>query len=195
MAYFRRYFRRRYRRYFRRYRGVKTANQYFRVRIDNIYQINFPQNEAGQPGFVINAALQPKLTVNDVLANSAYYSELRTFWGYSKLTGVSIMLIPGSGIRQATQSAYALVAGFMYGQPTVENYQALMQADNSVVASPFNMVKKYTTIKGSTWWTNTGGEVGTGAFYVYSSVDIARNAQQSYTIKISCYLTLSKSNI
>lgn len=195
MAYFRRYFRRRYRRYFRRYRGVKTANQYFRVRIDNIYQINFPQNEAGQPGFVINAALQPKLTVNDVLANSAYYNELRTFWGYSKLTGVSIMLIPGSGIRQATQPAYALVAGFMYGQPTVENYQALMQADNSVVASPFNMVKKYTTIKGSTWWTNTGGEVGTGAFYVYSSVDIPRNANQSYTIKISCYLTLSKSNI
>lgn len=195
MAYYRRYFRRRYRRQFRRYRSVKATNQYFRIRVDNVYAIKFPQNEAGQPGFVVNNNLEHKLTVNNILANSNYYNEVKSLWGYSKLTGVSYMCIPAPGVYGSTQPAIALVVGFVPGQATVENYNALIQNDNSLLLSPLNVVKKYVTVKGSNWWYSSFDEGGTGSFQVYCSDNIANSSKLSFTIKFSIYLTLSKSNM
>lgn len=194
MAYFRRYFRRRYRRYYKK-KAVKTSNQYLRVRVDKTYQINFPQNQNGQPGFVINNELHSKLTVNDVLANSTYYQEMKTMWGYSKLTGVAVMVMPGSCVRQSGEFGYALAVGFMYGQPYAENFNSLMQADSSLLANPFSTVRKYNTVKGSNWWYSTNNEGGTGSFYCYSDQNKSRDANQSYLVKLSLYMTLSKSNL
>ena len=188
---FRRYFRRRYRR-----RG-NTINQkaYQKARIDAIYPVHYPQNQ-GTFAFYRNNLPVNIINPNDILQDSMYYDQVRSLWGYSKLIGVAVTFMPSPNIRnhQGLRD-WTAVGGWMFGNQGGANFQSILASDNSIMLNPFGPVRKYVSIKGSTWWSNAMGEAGTGTLAVQANQNGTADSEINFICKVSLYLTLSKSNL
>lgn len=188
---FRRYFRRRYRR-----RG-NTINQkaYQKARIDAIYPCHYPQNN-GAFAFYRNGLPVNIINPNDILQDSMYYDQVRALWGYSKLTGVAVTFMPCPNIRKSQgYRDWIAVGGWMFGNQGGANFQSILASDNSIMLNPFGPVRKYVSIKGSTWWSNAMGEAGTGTLAVQANQNATVESELNFICKVSLYLTLSKSNL
>ena len=82
--------RRYYRNGYRRYRSL--SNQYFRAKIEGVYTIAWPT----QPGAPVFAEVEgPSLTFGAVFSSSQYYGSLVNMFGYFKVTGVLMEVVPG----------------------------------------------------------------------------------------------------
>ena len=88
------YGRKRYYRYgYRRYRSV--SNSYFRTRVEGVYTIAFPSAQVGEPVFAENNGLRI-VTFNTLFSSSQYYGSLVNMFGYYKVSGVLMEVVPGT---------------------------------------------------------------------------------------------------
>lgn len=188
---YRRYFRRRY----KRFKGVATNQKaYQKARIDCMYVIKYP-NADGEIGFERNNLIVNGLTSGMILTDSVYFNQIKTIWGYSKLTGVAYQIMPSPSIRNSFSQNLCIVCGWLFGGPDVANFQTQIANDNSVILNPFGPVRKYVSIKGATWWANAGNETGTGILSVFANRNLSNASNVSFIVKVSLYLTLAKSNL
>ena len=188
------YARRRYARRYRRYRSL--SNQYFRTKIEGVYTIAFP-TDPGAPVFAEGPSRTT--TFGDIFRGSQYYSSLTQMFGYYKITGVAIEVIPGPKNFEGTSTIGAkTLVGIHFGSGMDMNYHQLVADNNSIVLGVLTKSRKYVSTMGAIDWLSTAAGTdldAVGAFCVASSITGTLTNQPTWTCKLSIYLTFKKSMI
>ena len=187
------YRRRSYRRYYRRYRSV--SNQYFPCRVEGVYTIGFPSDQAGAPRFydaVQNwGSVVPFATL---FSSSQYYGSLVNMFGYYKVTGVRMEVQPhwdnSGNIRQLNP----ILIGFKTGTIAQMTYSELI-ADNNSLFLGTSPNKKYVSTMNSQGWGPTNTEQVVGAFSVGSSGTSTTSRSPVWSCKLCVYILFKKSNV
>ena len=186
------YGRRKYARGYRRYRSL--SNQYFKAKIEGVYTIAFPQNN-GSPVFAeVNG---PSLTFGAVFSSSQYYGSLVNMFGYYKIIGVAMEVVPGPKNFEGTASVGAKVlVGFKCGAGTSMPYHELVANNNSILLGVTTRVRKYSSIMGSIGWISSDDTSdNVGSFSVASSITGTLATFPTWTCRFSLYMTFKKVNI
>lgn len=188
------YGRRRYSRGYRRYRSL--SNQYFRTKIEGVYTIAFPQ-DPGSPVFAERST--DTLAFGDIFQGSQYYNSLKQMFGYCKVTGVAIEVIPGPKNFEGTATIGAkTLVGVHFGASTVMNYHQLVADNSSILLGVLTKSRKYVSSMGAIGWMNTasGTEIDfIGGFSVASSITGTLNNQPTWTCRLSIYMLFKKTMI
>ena len=189
-----RYARRRYYRYgYRRYRNV--SNTYFRARVEGVYTITFPVDQAGGPIFAENNQLDT-VTFNTLFSSSQYYGSLTSMFGYYKVSGVVMEITPGqNNFKGITVVGLNVLLGFRFGQQGAMTYKELTADNNSIVLGINTNKRKYTSTMGSNGWTPTAQDNPLGSFSVASSINSTYTKAPSWTCRLAVYMIFKKSNI
>lgn len=190
------YGRRRYARRYRRYRSL--SNQYFRARIEGVYTIAFPSS-TGDPVF---AEVNSK-TVSfwDMFGGSKYYGSLTEMFGYYKVTGAAIEVIPGPKNFEGTSTVGAkTLVGIQFGYSTNNgvSYHGLVADNNSILLGVLTKSRKYVSTMGAVDWlpcTSSSDTADVGRFAVVSSITGTLSNQPTWTCKLSIYMVFKKSMI
>ena len=184
------YARRRYARYgYRRYRGL--SNQYFKAKVEGVYTIAWP-TENGGPIFA--EANGPSLTFGAVFSSSQYYGSLVNMFGYFKVTGVLMEVVPGPWNNKGTAAVgQKTFVGFKCGTSTTMNYHELVASNTSIMLGVNTSAKKYSSTMGSAGWVSASGNIDdVGNFSVGSSfVQGTTERQATWTVKLSLYMVLN----
>lgn len=187
--YGRRYY---YRRGFRRYKNV--SNTYFRVRVEGVYTIAFPQ-QAGTPIFVENNQLST-VTFNSLFASSQYYGSLTSMFGYYKVSGILMEVTPGqNNFKGITVVGLNVLLGFNFGKGGAMTYQQLVADNNSIILGINTNKRKYTSTMGSNGWSSTAENNALGAFSVAASINSTYTIAPSWTCRLAVYMVFKKSNV
>ena len=187
------YARRRYRYGYRRYRSV--SNQYFRIRVEGVYTIAFPSAQVGEPVFAENNGLRI-VTFNTLFSSSQYYGSLTSMFGYYKVSGVLMEVVPGSNnFKGLNTIGINVLLGFRFGQGSVMSYKELVADNNSIVLGINSNKRKYASTMGSNGWTSTAENNALGAFSVGSSMQADMANSPSWTCRLAVYMIFKKSNI
>ena len=188
-----RYGRRRYYRY-RRYRSV--SNQYFRIRVEGVYTIAFPNGQVGEPVFAENNQLRV-VTFNTLFSSSQYYGSLTSMFGYYKVSGVLMEITPGqNNFKGITVVGLNVLLGFRFGLVRVMTYKELVADNNSIVLGINSNKRKYASTMGSNGWhstDDTNNEMG--AFSVASAQNSSTTYSPTWACKLCVYILFTKSNI
>ena len=187
------YARRRYRYGYRRYRSV--SNQYFRIRVEGVYTIAFPSAQVGEPVFAENNGLRI-VTFNTLFSSSQYYGSLTSMFGYYKVSGVLMEVVPGSNnFKGLNTIGINVLLGFRFGQGSVMTYKELVADNNSILLGINSNKRKYASTMGSNGWTSTADNNALGAFSVSSSMQADMANSPSWTCRLAVYMIFKKSNI
>lgn len=187
------YGRRRYARRYRRYRSV--SNSYFRTRVEGVYTIAFPSAQVGEPVFAENNGLRI-VTFNTLFNSSQYYGSLVSMFGYYKVSGVLMEVVPGANnFKGLQQIGINVLLGFRFGQGTVMSYKELVADNNSIILGINSNKRKYASTLGSNGWTSTAEMNALGAFSVGSSMQADMANSPSWTCRLAVYMIFKKSNI
>ena len=189
------YGRRRYARYgYRRYRSV--SNSYFRTRVEGIYTITFPSLQDGDPVFAENNGLNT-VGFNKLFNSSQYYGSLTSMFGYYKVTGVLMEVVPGSNnFKGLNAIGLTVLLGFRFGQVGAMTYQELVADNNSIILGINSNRRKYASTMGSNGWhstDDTNNEMG--AFSVGSSMQADMTNSPSWTCRLAVYMIFKKSMV
>ena len=185
--------RRYYRNGYRRYRSL--SNQFFRAKIEGVYTIAWP-TENGGPIFA--EANGPSLTFGAVFYSSQYYGSLVNMFGYYKVTGVLMEVVPGPWNNKGTAAVGAKTfVGFKCGTSTTMSYHELVASNTSIMLGVNTSAKKYSSVMGSNGWVSVSDNIDTvGNFSVASSfVQGTTERQATWTCKFSLYMVFKKVNI
>ena len=189
------YSRRRYARRYRRYRNL--SNQYFRTRIEGVYTIAFP-SDVGDPVF----AEENKNTVSfwSIFGGSRYYGSLTEMFGYYKITGAAIEVIPGPKNFEGTSTVGAkTLVGIMFGDNSSgATYHKLVADNNSILLGVLTKSRKYVSTMGAVDWLPVSSSTDTanvGRFAVVSSITGSLTNQPTWTCKLSIYMVFKKSMV
>ena len=187
------YARRRYARGYRRYRSV--SNSYFRTRVEGVYTIAFPSAQVGEPVFAENNGLRV-VTFNTLFSSSQYYGSLTSMFGYYKVSGVLMEVVPGSNnFKGLNTIGINVLLGFRFGQGSVMSYKELVADNNSIILGINSNKRKYASTMGSNGWTSTAENNALGAFSIASSIQSNLNVAPSWTCRLAVYMIFKKSNI
>ena len=188
-----RYARKRYYRGYRRYRSV--SNSYFRTRVEGVYTIAFPSAQVGEPVFAENNGLRT-VTFNTLFSSSQYYGSLVSMFGYYKVSGVLMEVVPGSNnFKGLNTIGINVLLGFRFGQVGAMTYQELVADNNSIILGINSNKRKYSSTMGSNRWTSTAENNALGAFCVGSSMQADMANSPSWTCRLAVYMVFKKSNI
>ena len=187
------YRRRYYRRYYRRYRSV--SNQYFPCRVEGVFTIGFPNDQAGAPRFYDAASnYSSVVTFSALFQGSQYYGSLVNMFGFYKVTGVKMEVQPqldnGGNVRQHNP----ILIGFRTGSIAQMTYPELV-ADNNSLFLGTSPNKKYTSTMNSQGWGPTNTEQVVGAFSVASSGTSTRGESPTWSCKLCVYILFKKSMV
>ena len=189
-----RYRRRRYYRGYRRYRSL--TDQYFRTRIEGVYTIAFPSN-TGDPVFAEEN--NNSVSFWNIFGGSQYYSSLTMMFGYFKITGVAMEVIPGPKNFEGTSTVGAkTLVGIQFGSSSGMGYHRLVADNNSILLGVLTKSRKYVSTMGATDWLpcTANTEVSPiGCFAVASSITGTLTNQPTWTCKFSLYMVFKKSMI
>lgn len=188
-----RYLRKYYsRRRFRRYKSI--SNTFFRVKVEGVYTISFP-GQSGSPVFA--ESNQPTVTFSSLYSSSQYYGFLSNVFGFYKVSGVTIEVVPGTNnFKGITVMGIKVLVGFRCGKATAMTFNELVADNNSVLLGIDTSKRKYTSTMGSNGWVPTGdSNVALGAFSVASSDSSTYQQAPSWTCRLSVYMAFKKSNI
>ena len=188
------YARKRYARGYRRYRSV--SNSYFRTRVEGVFTIAFPSAQVGEPVFAENNGLRV-VTFNTLFQGSQYYGSLVSMFGYYKVSGVLMEVVPGSNnFKGLNQIGINVLLGFRFGQVRVMTYKELVADNNSIILGINSNKRKYASTMGSNGWTSTAENNNElGAFSVGSSMQADMANSPSWTCRLAVYMIFKKSNI
>ena len=185
--------RRRYRYGYRRYRSV--SNSYLRTRVEGIFTITFPSLQDGDPVFAENNGLNT-VTFNKLFSSSQYYGSLTSMFGYYKVSGVLMEVVPGSNnFKGLNAIGLTVLLGFRFGQGSAMTYQELVADNNSIILGINSNKRKYASTMGSNGWTSTAGGDSVGAFSIASSIQTNMNTAPSWTCRLSVYMIFKKSMV
>ena len=188
-----RYARRRYARGYRRYRSV--SNSYFRTRVEGVYTIAFPSAQVGEPVFAENNGLRV-VTFNTLFQASQYYGSLVSMFGYYKVSGVLMEVVPGTNnFKGLNTIGINVLLGFRFGKDTAMTYKELVADNNSIVLGINSNKRKYASTLGSNGWTSTADNNALGAFCVSSSMQADMANSPSWTCRLAVYMIFKKSNV
>lgn len=188
-----RYGRRRYARGYRRYRSL--SNQYFRTRIEGIYTITFPSLQDGNPVFAENNGLST-VTFNKLFSSSQYFGSLTSMFGYYKVSGVSMEVVPGPNNYKGFNSpGLNVLLGFRFGQGGAMTYNELVADNNSIILGITSNKRRYSSTMGSNGWTSIAGGDSVGAFSIASSIQSNMNDSPSWTCRLALYMIFKKSMV
>ena len=135
------YGRRRYYRGYRRYRSL--ANQYFRAKIEGVYTIAFPTQVGNVVFAEPNAA---SITFGSIFSSSQYYGSLTSMFGYYKVYGVSMEVVPGPRNFVSGQAVgYKIFVGFKCGTSTTMTYNELVASNNAIMLGGSVRTRKYSS--------------------------------------------------
>ena len=188
------YARKRYARGYRRYRSV--SNSYFRTRVEGVFTIAFPSAQVGEPVFAENNGLRV-VTFNTLFQGSQYYGSLVSMFGYYKVSGVLMEVVPGSNnFKGLNQIGINVLLGFRFGQVRVMTYKELVADNNSIILGINSNKRKYASTMGSNGWTSTAENNNElGAFSVGSSMQADMANSPSWTCRLAVYMVFKKSNV
>lgn len=188
------YGRRRYYRRYRRYR--RLSDQYFRARIEGIYTIAFPSS-TGSPVFA-----EPNsdyITFWSIFAGSRYYGSLTEMFGYYKITGAAIEVIPGPKNFEGTSTVGAkTLVGIQFGDiNSGVGYHKLVADNNSILLGVTTKSRKYVSTMGAVDWLpiNSTDHGDVGRFGVASSITGTLTNQPTWTCKLIIYMVFKKSMV
>ena len=188
--------RRYYRNGYRRYRSL--SNQYFRVRIEGVYTIAFPSN-TGDPVFAeVN---QKSVSFWSIFGSSRHYGSLTEMFGYYKITGVAMEVIPGPKNFEGTSTVGAkTLVGIQFGIADSSNvgYHNLVADNNSILLGVLTKSRKYVSAMGSVGWmpcSSSTEVVDVGRFAVASSITGTLTSQPTWTCKLILYMVFKKSMV
>ena len=186
------YGRRRYYRY-RRYRSL--SNQYFRTRVEGVYTIAFPSAQIGDPVFAENNGSKT-VTFNTLFSSSQYYGSLTNMFGYYKVSGVLMEVVPGSNnFKGLNTIGINVLLGFRFGRGSAMAYKELIADNNSIILGINTSKRKYASTMGSNGWTSTAENNSLGAFSVASSIQSDMANSPSWTCRLAVYMIFKKSMI
>ena len=187
------YSRRRYARGYRRYRSV--SNSYFRTRVEGIFTITFPSLQDGDPVFAENNGLNTG-GFNKLFNSSQYYGSLTSMFGYYKVCGVLMEVVPGSNnFKGLNAIGLTVLLGFRFGQVGAMTYQELVADNNSIILGINSNKRKYASTMGSNGWVSTAVGNSLGAFSIASSIQTNMNNAPSWTCRLSVYMIFKKSMV
>ena len=187
------YARRRYRYGYRRYRNV--SNVYFPCRVEGVYTIAFPSNEAGKPRFFDSSQNWSYVVPFSTLFQaSQYYGSLINMFGYYKVSGVKIEVQPNSDNTVNVRQLAPILIGFRTGAVDQMTYNELVADNNSLFLST-TPNKRYVSTMNSQGWGPTNSEQVVGAFSVGSTVASTVSNYPTWSCKLSVYMLFKKSNI
>ena len=189
-----RYRRRRYyRNGYRRYRSL--SNSYFRTRVEGVYTISFPSAQVGDPVFAENNGSKT-VTFNTLFNSSQYYGSLTSMFGYYKVSGVLMEVVPGSNnFRGVNTIGINVLLGFRFGKGAAMTYQELVADNNSIILGINTSKRKYASTMGSNGWTSTAENNSMGAFSVASSMQADMANAPSWTCRLAVYMVFKKSMV
>lgn len=188
------YGRKRYYRYgYRRYRSV--SNSYFRTRVEGVFTITFPSLQDGNPVFAENNGLNT-VTFNKLFSSSQYYGSLTSMFGYYKVSGVLMEVVPGpNNYKGFNVLGLNVLLGFKFGQGGAMTYHELVADNNSIILGITSNKRKYASTMGSNGWTSTAENNALGAFGIASSIQSNMNDSPSWTCRLAVYMIFKKSNV
>ena len=182
-----------YRYGYRRYRSV--SNSYLRTRVEGIFTITFPSLQDGDPVFAENNGLNT-VTFNKLFSSSQYYGSLTSMFGYYKVSGVLMEVVPGgNNFKGLNAIGLTVLLGFRFGKSGAMTYQELVADNNSIILGINSNKRKYASTMGSNGWTSTAGGDSVGAFSIASSIQTNMNTAPSWTCRLSIYMIFKKSMI
>ena len=187
------YYRRR--RYgYRRYKTPSSLN-YFKARIEGVYNVSFPA-AGGQPVFTDFDPAASSVTFTSVFHQSAYYGFLTAGFGYYKVTGISIEAVPQiKNLAGGTLVGCSMLCGFIFGSDIATTYNTLRTNNDSLLLNVGERTRKYINTLGSNGWHASADASNIGVFGVASSVNTTLNGGPGFSIRICFYLAFKKSNI
>ena len=171
--------RRYYRNGYRRYRSL--SNQYFKAKIEGVYTIAWPTEIAAPVFAEPNAA---SITFGSVFSNSQYYGSLTAMFGYCKVYGVSMEVVPGSSNYNGKLSYVGAktFVGFKCGTSTTMSYNELVASNTSILLGIGTGVRRYSSVMGSTGWLSVSDDINNlGNFSVASSITGTLDRQPTWT--------------
>ena len=191
------YGRRRYYRYgyygYRRYRSL--SNSYFRTRVEGVFTITFPSLQDGNPVFAENNGLTT-VTFNKLFSSSQYFGSLTSMFGYYKVSGVLMEVVPGpNNYKGFNALGLNVLLGFRFGQAGAMSYKELVADNNSIILGINSNKRKYASTMGSNGWTSTAGGDSVGAFSIASSIQSNMNDSPSWTCRLAVYMIFKKSMV
>lgn len=179
------------RRYFRRYKSV--AMNYFRAKVEMVFNIGFP-NEGGSVFF--SEVNSPSITCGQIFRSSQYYGFLTNAFGYFKLTGLLIEVVPQSINFTISTNGFAVLLGFAFGQTQTQSYNALAADNNTLLLGSNTNSRRYISTWNSVGWKSTKeNDEAYGLFSVASNINGPNNRAPSWSVRLSLYLAFKKSNI
>ena len=182
-----------YRYGYQRYRNV--SNIYFRTRVEGIFTITFPSLQDGDPVFAENNGLNT-VAFNKLFNSSQYYGSLTSMFGYYKVSGVLMEVVPGSNnFKGLNAIGLTVLLGFRFGQVGSMTYQELVADNNSIILGINSNKRKYASTMGSNGWVSTAVGNSVGAFSIASSIQTNMNNAPSWTCRLSVYMIFKKSNV
>ena len=187
------YGRRMYRYGYRRYRSV--SNSYFRTRVEGVYTITFPSLQDGNPVFAENNGLNT-VAFNKLFNSSQYYGSLTSMFGYYKVSGVLMEVVPGgNNFKGLNAIGLTVLLGFRFGQVDAMTYQELVADNNSIILGINSNRRKYASTMGANGWVSTAIGNSLGAFSIASSIQTNMNDAPSWTCRLSVYMIFKKSMV
>ena len=189
-----RYYRRYYRYGYRRYRSV--SNSYFRTRVEGVFTVTFPSLQDGNPVFAENNGLST-VTFKKLFTSSQYYGSLTSMFGYYKVSGVLMEVVPGSNnFKGLNAIGLNVLLGFRFGQIGAMSYNELVADNNSIILGINSNKRKYASTMGSNGWVaTTDTNASLGAFSIASSIQTNMNDSPSWTCRLSVYMIFKKSMV
>ena len=163
--------------------------------MEGVYTIAFPA-QAGAPIFAENNQLNT-VTFNSLFTSSHYYGSLTNMFGYYKVSGVAMEIVPGmNNFKGITITGMRVLVGFRCGNSVAMTYQELVADNNSIILGIDTNKRKYVSTMGSNGWLPTADtDVPLGAFSVASPNESTYTIAPSWICKLSVYMIFKKSNV
>jgi hypothetical protein len=166
---------------------------YFRARVEMVFNIGFP-NEGGSVFF--SEVNSPSVTCSQIFRSSQYFGFLSNAFGYFKLTGLLIEVVPQSINFTVPTNGFAVLLGFGFGQTNSQSYNALAADNNTLLLGSNTNSRRYISTWNSIGWKSTKeNDEAYGLFSVASNVNGPNNRAPSWSVRLSLYLAFKKSNI
>lgn len=179
---------------YRRYKTPSALN-YFKAKIEGVYNVSFPA-AGGQPVFTDFNPVASSVTFTSIFQQSAYYGFLNAGFGYYKVTGISIEAVPQiKNLGGGTLVGCSILCGFIFGSDVGTTYNTLRTNNDSLLLNVGERTRKYINTLGSNGWHASADSTNVGVFGVASSVDTTLNNGPGFSIRICFYLAFKKSNV
>lgn len=181
------------RRKFRRYR--QPSMNYFKIRIEQCMNLTFP-SASGEIYIAEMGEGIRTMTFNSIFSSSTFYGTIVQAFGYYKITGFALEVVPNCQNLSLTNTNTAnVVGGFIFGTDVVPTYQIITAHNDSILLNPVAGMRKYVNTLGSNGYHAVKDTTNIGVLSFCSSMNGTIANSPRWAIKASFYISLKKCNI